>query len=141
MDFGLAVVLEYIIKICCAIVIGFVLGFERQIHSHDAGIKTNILICIGSTLFSIMSYSLGGLDIGRVAAQIVTGVSFICAGCIVKEKNNIRGLTTAGVLWANSACGLCIGFGNYWLAFLSVAFMQSALFIIKKVEHLWRKKN
>jgi putative Mg2+ transporter-C (MgtC) family protein len=132
--------IEYTIKILCAIIIGFVVGFERQIYSHDAGIKTNMLVCLGSTLFSIMSYSIGGVDIGRISAQIVSGISFVCAGCIVKEKNNIRGLTTAGVLWVTASLGLCIGFGNYKLAFLSVFFMQLVLFIIKKVEHLWRKK-
>jgi putative Mg2+ transporter-C (MgtC) family protein len=87
-----------------------------------------------------MSYSVGGVDAGRIAAQIVTGIGFLGAGCIVKDKGNIRGLTTASILWATSACGLCIGFGNYKLAFLSVFFMQLVLFIIKKVEHLWRKK-
>jgi putative Mg2+ transporter-C (MgtC) family protein len=132
--------IEYSIKILCAIAIGFVVGFERQIHSHDAGIKTNILVTVGSTIFSIMSYSIGGIDVGRISAQIVTGIGFLGAGCIVKDKKNIRGLTTASILWATSALGVCIGFGNYKLAFLSVVFMQLVLFIIKKVEHLWRKK-
>jgi len=131
--------IEYSIKILCAILIGFVVGFERQIHSHDAGIKTNILVAVGSTIFSIMSYSIGGVDVGRISAQIVTGIGFLGAGCIIKDRGNIRGLTTASILWCTSSLGLCIGFGNYKLAFISVFFMQLILFIIKKVEHLWRK--
>jgi len=76
--------IEYPIKILCSILIGFIVGFERQIHSHDAGIKTNILVAVGSCIFSIMSYSIGGVDVGRISAQIVTGISFLCAGTIVK---------------------------------------------------------
>ena len=133
--------IEYSIKILCSILIGFIVGFERQIHSHDAGIKTNILVAVGSCIFSIMSYSIGGVDVGRISAQIVTGIGCLGAGCIIKEKKNIRGLTTASILWATSSLGLCVGFGNYALAFISVFFMQLTLFIIKRVEYLWRKKK
>lgn len=138
--FDIAVDISYVIKIIFAIVVGFTIGFERQIHSHDAGIKTNILICISACVCSIMSYSISGADIGRIAAQILPGIGFIGAGCILKDKKNIRGLTTASILLVTASLGLCIGFGYYFLAFVSVFLMQATLFIIKKVEHLWRKK-
>ena len=133
--------IEYPIKILCSILIGFIVGFERQIHSHDAGIKTNILVAVGSCIFSIMSYSIGGVDVGRISAQIVTGISFLCAGTIVKEKTNIRGLTTAGVLWVTASLGMCIGFGKFGFAFIAAGLIQLTLFIIQRIEHLWRKKK
>jgi len=131
--------IQYLIKVLCAIVIGFIVGFERQIHSHDAGIKTNILVCLGACMFSIISYSIGGVDVGRIAAQIISGIGFLGAGTIIKEKGNIRGLTTASILWTSAALGMCIGFGKYSLALIAVVAMQLTLFIIKKAEHLWRK--
>ncbi|MBP5617268.1 MAG: MgtC/SapB family protein [Elusimicrobiaceae bacterium] len=112
-------VLEMIIKICLALILGGALGMERQYHDKPAGFATNCLICLGAMLFTVLSEIMGfaGGDPGRIAAQIVTGVGFIGAGSILRDGNKISGLTTAAGVWLVAAIGMAIGYGEYiWAA-------------------------
>jgi putative Mg2+ transporter-C (MgtC) family protein len=88
-----------------ALGLGSIVGLERRLRGHPAGIHTNALVCLGSAAFVIAGLTLGG-DISRVAAQVVTGSGFICAGVILHRGADIRGLNTAATLWCISATGV-----------------------------------
>lgn len=98
-------------KLFLSIVFGFLLGLERELHGKSVGIKTVALITLGSTLFVLMSPKTE--DYSRIIAQIVSGVSFICAGVLIKDKNHISGLTTSSILWSSAAIGCLIGLNFY----------------------------
>lgn len=107
-----------IVKVILALVLGGVMGLERQYNDKPAGYATNSIICVGAALFTILSLymaELGG-DPGRIAAQIVSGVGFLGAGAILREGNKISGLTTAAAVWLVAAIGMAVGFGQYLLA-------------------------
>jgi putative Mg2+ transporter-C (MgtC) family protein len=106
---------EEIIKLLLALLIGGIIGFEREIKSKSAGLRTITLITIGATLFTMLSVRFsGGSD--RVAANIVTGIGFLGAGAILLSEGRIKGLTTASSIWVASALGMAIGLGEFWLA-------------------------
>ena len=107
---------EDLLKIFEAFIAGALLGLERESRSKPAGLRTMILITVGSTLFSILSSSIHSVSPDRIASNIVTGVGFVGAGVIFKEGVNLRGITTAATIWAAAAIGMAIGFGSYWLA-------------------------
>jgi putative Mg2+ transporter-C (MgtC) family protein len=92
---------------------GATVGIERERHDKPAGLRTLVLICVGSTTFTLVSMSpaLGGREPARVAAQIVTGVGFLGAGSIIRERFGITGLTTAATVWATAGVGMVIGAG------------------------------
>ncbi len=110
--------LELLFKLATAVLLGGVIGLERQIAGKPAGLRTNILICMGSALIMDLSINLTGADgrVGdpaRVAAQVVTGIGFIGAGTIMQSKGTIVGLTSAATIWAVAAIGLTLGAGFY----------------------------
>ena len=99
------------------------MGFERQYHDKPAGFSTNTLICLGSTVFaivSLLSAQYFGGDPARIAAQIVTGVGFLGAGSIIREGNKISGLTTAAGIWVVAAIGMATGYGEFAFAGFAV---------------------
>lgn len=105
-----------LIKVLLSLVAGFLLGFEREWKDKAAGFKTISIICLGSTLFTILSYKMGlgaSEDATRIASYVVSGIGFLGAGVIFKEGNNINGLTTASIIWISAAVGMSIGFGQY----------------------------
>ncbi len=114
---------DILIKIFLALILGGVLGMERQYHDKPAGFATNCLICLGAMLFTVLSEYMGshGGDPGRISAQIVTGVGFIGAGSILRDGNKISGLTTAAGVWLVAAIGMAVGYGQYLWAALSAA--------------------
>lgn len=117
-----------IYKALISLVAGLILGFEREMKDKSAGLKTITVICLGSTLFSILSYKLAGTgDPTRIASYVVSGIGFLGAGVIFKEGFNVYGLTTAGIIWIAAAIGLAIGFGEIYIAF---TFLLAALTII-----------
>lgn len=108
--------LSFAIRLLGAAVLGMVVGLEREIHEHPAGMRTHLLVSVGSAGFTILSievFATSGGDPGRVAAQIVSGIGFLGAGAILKEGATIRGLTTAASLWAAAAIGMAIGAGAW----------------------------
>ena len=112
------------IKIITAMLLGGLIGLDREQKMKSAGIKTNILICIGSTVYtsisSLMSnnFILNGdiADPNRIAAQIVSGIGFLGAGAIIQGRGNVIGLTTAATIWAVAAIGVTVGFGYPFMA-------------------------
>lgn len=113
---------EILTKLIISIVIGIIIGGERELRNKSAGLRTIILICLGSTLFTILSSKIGdNTGASRVAANIVTGIGFLGAGAIMREGLTISGLTTASTIWVAAALGMAVGAGEYALAFYSMA--------------------
>jgi len=110
-------IVENILKLIVSLVAGAIVGAEREYKSKNAGFRTIILITVGSTLFTIISFSMAGsFDPTRIASNIITGVGFLGAGAIFREGLNVKGLTTAATIWIASAIGMAIGAGQYEFA-------------------------
>ena len=107
-----------ILQLLFSVLLGFLIGLEREIHGKSVGIKTVSLITLGSTLFVIMSPEVTFGDNSRIIAQVVSGVGFICAGVLIKENNKVSGLTTSSILWVSAAIGCLVGSGLYLEAFI-----------------------
>ena len=106
----------YAIRLLVAAALGALIGLEREVHDHPAGMRTHLLVSLGSagfTVLSIAAFSAPGADPARIAAQIVTGIGFLGAGAILKEGATVRGLTTAASLWATAAVGMAAGAGAW----------------------------
>jgi len=113
-------VTENLIKLGMAVLVGGILGAEREFRDKAAGFRTLILITVGSTLFTIFSLSMDpGFTQTRIAANIVTGIGFLGAGAIIREHGRIGGLTTAATIWLSAALGMGIGAGE--LIFVAIA--------------------
>ena len=110
--------MEIIFKIILSIVIGLIIGYEREHSGKSVGIRTISLICLGSTLFCLMSPTIFNGDNSRVVAQIVSGIGFLGAGIIFKNGDEVHGLTTAATIWTTAAIGALIGMGMYYPAIL-----------------------
>lgn len=97
-----------VVRLLLAVVLGGLIGLEREAHGRPAGLRTHILVSLGAALFTIVSNSYSGPDTdpGRIAAQIVSGIGFLGAGTIIRQGSVIRGLTTAASLWATAAIGM-----------------------------------
>jgi putative Mg2+ transporter-C (MgtC) family protein len=131
--------LEYSLRIGAALVIGMIVGLEREFQGKPAGIRTNILMCVGSCLIMIISLKVaeqseGYADPGRIAAQVITGVGFLCAGTIMRSRFSISGLTTAATIWVLSALGLASGAGYYLLAAVGTVAIVIVLILIRYLE-------
>ncbi len=105
-----------VFKIAIAFVLGAVLGLEREYRSKPAGFRTLIMITVGATVFTILSYRIGSGTPDRIAANIITGIGFIGAGVIFKEGMKVSGMTTASTIWLAAAIGMSVGYGAYYLA-------------------------
>ena len=103
--------LEMIARIALSALLGGAIGLERDMHGRPAGLRTHILVCMGSATFMVMSLIEG--DGARIAANVVTGIGFLAGGAILKTGLSVQGLTTAAGLWLVAAIGLCIGAGTY----------------------------
>lgn len=137
---------EDIIKIMISILLSGILGIEREIRNRSAGLRTLILICVGSTLLTIISINFSkGYDPLRLAANIITGIGFLGAGAIFRESKQLQGLTTASSIWVISAVGICVGVGYYHLAvlvtILSVIILTGFNYIEHYIENVSFMKN
>jgi putative Mg2+ transporter-C (MgtC) family protein len=127
---------EDILKLVFAIVIGGLIGAEREFRDRAAGFRTIILICVGATLFTIFSVKLGGVeDPVRVAANIVTGVGFLGAGVLLRDGGRVIGLTTAATIWLSASLGMGIGAADYALTALATAAVLIVLWVFPAIEH------
>ncbi len=112
----MAILTEDVLKLVLAVIVGGLLGAEREYREKPAGFRTLIFICIGATLFTILSRELAPPDDPvRVAANIVTGIGFLGAGAILRNGSRIEGLTTASAIWLAAALGMGLGGGEYLL--------------------------
>jgi putative Mg2+ transporter-C (MgtC) family protein len=135
MDNGYLISQGEVNKFLLAILLCGLIGIEREFRSKQAGLKTMIMIGLGSTLFTILSVKIGLGSADRIASNIVTGIGFLGAGVIFKEENQVKGLTTACVIWIVAAIGMAIGSGYYAQATGVTAIVLASLLIFPFVEN------
>jgi len=128
---------DYVINLLVALVIGGLIGAEREYRDKAAGFRTIIFICVGSAMFTMLSIKLSDTgDPARIAAQIVTGVGFLGGGAILRQDERIVGLTTAASIWLTAALGMAAGAGHFGLAIVSTVFILVVLWVFPYLEHL-----
>jgi putative Mg2+ transporter-C (MgtC) family protein len=115
--------------ILLAVVCGAVIGIERQFKHKPAGLRTNIMICLGAAVFTLISEKMAGEQdsITRIAAQIVTGVGFLGAGAVIQDRGGIHGLTTAATIWLVASVGMACGARLYYLALITTVLALGVL--------------
>ena len=128
-------ILEISVRLLVALLLGGVIGIEREFRAKDAGFRTHFLVCVGSALFCVVSqYGFGDAakDASRVAAQVGSGIGFLGAGTIIFQKNVIRGLNTAAGLWVTAAIGLACGTGMLLVAGISTLLVLFGLEVLNE---------
>ncbi len=140
---------DILIRILVSIILGSIIGFEREITNKSAGLRTQIMVCLGSCIFTILSiygfstavslYPMG--DPARVAAQIITGIGFIGAGTVLRQGLTVTGLTTASTLWIVAAIGMACGCGYINIAVVSTVLAVAILVLIRIFEFKIMPKN
>ncbi|MNO37475.1 putative Mg(2+) transport ATPase [compost metagenome] len=137
------------IRILMALLLGGVIGLEREINNHAAGFRTHILVCVGSATMMLLSiYGFGDfssepnvrVDPARLAAQVITGIGFLGAGAIIRTGSYVSGLTTAASIWVVAGIGLCVGAGFYFGAVLVTFLVLVSLFVFQKWEKYMLRK-
>jgi putative Mg2+ transporter-C (MgtC) family protein len=145
-QFAEALQLALLLKLGLATLLGGVIGLERELSGKPAGLRTNILICIGATLFTVVSIHMlpigqGGLDASRIPAQIVSGVGFIGAGAILHARGSVTGLTSAATIWVVAAIGMALGSGAYVEALGTAVLVMVVLWGLRSVERLVARQS
>ncbi|WP_298844427.1 MgtC/SapB family protein [Clostridium sp.] len=145
-------VYQVAIRLALAVLVGGLIGYDRQFKNRPAGFRTHILVCLGAAITSMIQlYSIQEttnmilmhpelqsamkVDIGRLGAQVITGVGFLGAGTIIHDKGSIKGLTTAASIWTVACIGLAIGLGYYTLTILSTICIYIVLVFLKTFEN------
>lgn len=124
--------LEVVLRLAVALACGAAIGIERQYRQHSAGLRTSALVATGSALFVLVAaLSPNGSNPTGIAAQVVSGVGFLCAGVIIRDGLNIRGLNTAGTLWCASGVGVLAGSGYYLVAALGAVMVLFANLLLR----------
>jgi putative Mg2+ transporter-C (MgtC) family protein len=132
----------YVTRLLIAAGLTAAIGLEREYHQKPAGLRTNMLIGIGSALFTILSigFAQGGQGTtDRVAAQIATGIGFLGAGAILRSQHSIHGLTTAATIWVNAAIGMAVGAGAYGLALVTTVVTLVVLAVLPPIETFFER--
>lgn len=141
---------EASIRMLAALVLGGLIGIEREFGGHSAGFRTHILVCLGSAVIALLSiYGFAEfasepnvrLDPARLAAQVISGIGFLGAGTIMRTGISVSGLTTAASLWVSAAIGLSIGAGFYYVAAISTLLVVMSLFALNKLERLFSRNK
>ena len=123
---------EQTFKLVMAVVLGGLIGWEREVHHKPAGLRTHILVCMGSALITLISIDYFTSDTARIVAGIITGIGFIGAGTTIAQgAKGVHGLTTAASLWVVAALGISVGIGWYLLSIISAILIISILFLGK----------
>jgi len=150
--------IEILIRLGLAILIGFVVGFERERHHRPAGIKTHILVCMGATVISLIQIEMIQdvieqvtknpelanvlkTDYGRLAAQVISGIGFLGAGTIMRTKGSIKGLTTAATLWLVACVGIGIGMGYYKISIIATILTMIILTLLRLFQKSVQEKK
>ncbi|HEX9610230.1 MAG TPA: MgtC/SapB family protein [Candidatus Limnocylindria bacterium] len=142
-DLSLQTQLDLALRLTVGLILGAIIGFERELQRQPAGFRTHSLVALGAALFTVVSaYGFTGdlVDPTRIAAQIVSGIGFIGAGTILQYRGNIRGLTTAASLWSVAAIGTAAGAGLYSVAVVGTLLILVVLSILDRVEALTHRR-
>ena len=127
----------FIFDLVLAVVLGFLIGFERESRGKDAGISTHTFVIAGAMLFTFMSMTVDPASKSRIAAQIVSGIGFLGAGLILKNGGSVKNLTTAASIWFAGAIGMAIGFGFHVIAIIAAL----ASILIPRMPHFHRPRS
>jgi putative Mg2+ transporter-C (MgtC) family protein len=129
---------EVLIKLAVSLLIGSIIGAEREYRNKSAGFRTMIMICLGSTIFTIISFEASHeSEVGRIASNIVTGIGFLGAGAIMREGVSISGLTTASTIWVVAALGMAIGVGDFQLAIVATVLVMVVLVVFNYLQRIF----
>jgi putative Mg2+ transporter-C (MgtC) family protein len=153
--FPAAISANFLIRLAASFLLGGAIGLERDMHGRAAGLRTNMLVSLGSALFMLVSEAValayathagaggGGLQVdpSRIAAQIITGIGFLGAGAIIKEGINVRGLTTAACLWMSAGIGMACGAGLFELAIVVTLIGLFTLIVVNRLEKLYPRDS
>ena len=136
---------EFIIRLLAASFAGGALGIERESSNKSAGLRTNMIVSVGSSIYVMISATIleGNItgDPSRVMGQIVTGIGFLGAGVIMHQGANVKGLTTAATIWCSAALGCLAGFGMYWELAASTVLIIIINTVLRKADFWFAKKN
>jgi putative Mg2+ transporter-C (MgtC) family protein len=126
----------FLLRCAVAAACGGLVGVERELRNKPAGFRTNILICLGAAIYMSVGLLVPGVTIDptRIAAQVVTGIGFLGAGCIIQEGNNVRGLTSAATIWVVASIGIVAGAGFPVLAVIAAFMVVLTLAALRGVE-------
>jgi len=129
---------EQLVRLVLAVVLGGLIGIEREKSHKPAGLRTHILVCLGAALATIISTYYYQMDPARIAAAIMTGIGFVGAGAIIASgRKGVHGVTTAATIWITAAMGIAIGTGAYALSIFSAVLVLAVLIAVR----LRRKKD
>ena len=149
---------EILLRLTIAVVVGFIIGLERERHNRPAGIKTHITVCIGAAIISLIQIFMVNesaqmvaanpelanaikIDMGRLGAQVISGIGFLGAGTILHLKGSIKGLTTAATIWLVGCMGLAIGMGYYWIVGIAIIIVMLVLIGLRFVQGIALKRD
>ena len=127
---------DFVFNLSICFLLSFFIGMERQYRKRIIGLRTTILVSLGAFLFVTFSFSVGSLDLSRIASQVVTGIGFLGAGVILKDGKKIRGLTTAATLWCDAAIGILCAGGAIFEAILGTLIILFANIILRHINKL-----
>lgn len=128
--------LETGIQLLLSFFIGTAIGLEREYRSKAAGLRTMIMICFGSTIFTEISISIGDTSPDRIASNIITGIGFLGAGVIFKDGLSINGITTATTIWIAAALGMAVGAGEYFIALIGSVVVLIVLSLFENIQRV-----
>jgi putative Mg2+ transporter-C (MgtC) family protein len=129
---------EIAIKLLIALALGLIIGAEREYRNKSAGLRTMILICLGSAVFTIISMEISHpTEVGRIASNIVTGIGFLGAGAIMRDGMTVQGLTTASTIWIVASIGMAVGVGETMLAVLATLCSMVVLVLFNSFESMF----
>jgi len=123
--------IDLVLRLVLAVVLGGIVGIERELVHKPAGLRTHMLVSLGSCLFTVISVYDFGMDPARIASGIVAGIGFIGAGAVIAERSRVVGITTAASLWVTASIGLAAGVGNYTLSITTAILVFAILFMRK----------
>jgi putative Mg2+ transporter-C (MgtC) family protein len=140
--------MQIMIRLSLSVILSGLIGLERQIHRRTAGLRTHILVSLGSCLIMLTSLYVfdiyknkASLDPSRIAAGVITGIGFLGAGTIIREREGVKGLTTAASLWVVAAIGLAVGCGFYNAAVFTSILTLIVLFFLRYIEGIMLGKE
>lgn len=149
---------DVLLRLAVSTLIGLFIGLERERHHRPAGMKTHIMVCLGATIVSLIQVqivsqaleiassdpayaSVLGADLGRMGAQVISGIGFLGAGTILVKKGSIKGLTTAATLWLTACLGLAVGMGYILIAVEAFAMVMAVLILLRVIQKIQFNRN
>lgn len=136
--------LQAVIRVVIAMLLGGVIGYNRELDSQPAGLRTHMILVGGACLAMILSVNMGiaaNSDPARLAAQVVTGIGFLGAGAIMRYGLNVRGLTSASTIWSMAIVGLAVGYGQIWISVVTTTLILIALTLVNAIEKKFLRRR